>query len=90
MFHHPAPYILKNLQLILKCVFLNHLKLIKLAVSLGSTESLAEHPASMTHAGVELEHREAMNITDKLIRLSIGVENVYDLENVIGEALNHV
>lgn len=70
--------------------FLNHLKLIKLAVSLGSTESLAEHPASMTHAGVELEHREAMNITDKLIRLSIGVENVYDLENVIGEALNHV
>lgn len=70
--------------------FLNNLKLVKLAVSLGSTESLAEHPATMTHAGVDPMHREAMNITDKLIRLSIGVENVYDLENVIGEALNCV
>jgi methionine-gamma-lyase len=70
--------------------FLNSLKLVKLAVSLGSTESLAEHPATMTHAGVEREHREAMNITDKLIRLSIGVENVYDLENDIGHALTSV
>jgi len=70
--------------------FLNGLKLVKLAVSLGSTESLAEHPATMTHAGVEPQHREAMNITDKLIRLSIGVENVYDLENDIGKALSGV
>ncbi|MBX7045468.1 MAG: cystathionine gamma-synthase family protein [Ignavibacteria bacterium] len=70
--------------------FLNNLKLMKLAVSLGSTESLAEHPATMTHAGVEPHHRAAMNITEKLIRLSIGVENVYDLENDIGNALSKV
>ena len=47
--------------------FLNNLKLIQLAVSLGSTESLAEHPASMTHAGIEETHRKEMGITDKLI-----------------------
>lgn len=67
--------------------FLNALKLIKLAVSLGSTESLAQHPATMTHAGVDPEHREAMSITDKLVRLSVGVENsddlIYDLEQAL-------
>ena len=46
--------------------FLNHLKMIQLAVSLGSTESLAEHPASMTHAGIEPSHRIEMGITDNL------------------------
>lgn len=59
--------------------FLNSLKLVKLAVSLGSTESLAEHPATMTHAGVEPHHREKMHITEKLIRLSVGVENYNDI-----------
>ncbi|HKP95676.1 MAG TPA: cystathionine gamma-synthase family protein [Fibrobacteria bacterium] len=67
--------------------FLNRLKLIKLAVSLGSTESLAEHPATMTHIGVEEHHRAQMNITDKLIRLSIGVENHEDIIWDIGQAL---
>jgi methionine-gamma-lyase len=70
--------------------FLNHLRLIKLAVSLGSTESLAEHPASMTHAGIEKAHREEMGITDKLVRLSIGVENVDDLIWDIDQALEKV
>lgn len=60
-------------------VFLNHLKLVKLAVSLGSTESLAQHPASMTHAGVAPEDKLAFGITDNLVRLSVGVENVEDL-----------
>jgi len=67
--------------------FLNNLKLIKLAVSLGGTESLAEHPITMTHAGVDPEHRKRMGITDKLIRLSIGVENYKDLINDIQQAL---
>jgi methionine-gamma-lyase len=70
--------------------FLNHLKLIKLAVSLGSTESLAEHPATMTHAGVAVEEREAFGITEKLVRLSIGVENYKDLIHDIGQALDQV
>ena len=59
--------------------FMNHLKLIKLAVSLGSTESLVQHPATMTHAGVPLAEKAALNITDKLVRLSVGVEHVGDL-----------
>ncbi len=67
--------------------FLNHLKLIKLAVSLGSTESLAEHPASMTHAGVDPEVKAQMGISDSLVRLSIGVENSQDLIWDIKQAL---
>lgn len=59
--------------------FLNQLNLIKMAVSLGSTESLAQHPASMTHAGVHPIMKQQMGITDNLIRLSIGIENVNDL-----------
>ena len=59
--------------------FLDSLKLIKLAVSLGGTESLAEHPQTMTHADVNPEDKKAMNITAKLVRLSIGVENHEDL-----------
>ncbi|MBP2832753.1 cystathionine gamma-synthase family protein [Aquimarina sp. U1-2] len=69
--------------------FLNHLRLMKLAVSLGSTESLAEHPKSMTHAGVDPEQCKKMNITDQLVRLSIGVEHpddlVWDLEQALAK-----
>ncbi len=70
--------------------FLNNLKLIKLAVSLGSTESLAEHPATMTHCDVPDTEKIEMNITDKLIRLSVGVENYEDLIEDIAQALEHV
>ncbi len=70
--------------------FLNNLKLIQLAVSLGSTESLAEHPASMTHAGIEDAHRLEMGITDKLIRISVGVENYNDILWDIEQALEEV
>lgn len=59
--------------------FLNKLRLFRLAVSLGSTESLAQHPASMTHAGVDKELRNELGISDKLVRLSVGVENARDL-----------
>lgn len=67
--------------------FLNKLKLIKLAVSLGGTESLAEHPQTMTHADVNPEEKVAMNITEKLVRLSIGVEHYSDLIRDIDQAL---
>lgn len=70
--------------------FLDNLKLIKLAVSLGGTESLAEHPQTMTHADVDPEDKEAMNITEKLVRLSIGVENYEDLISDIGQALDKI
>ena len=66
--------------------FLNRLKLFKLAVSLGSTESLAEHPATMTHVDIPPADKQKMNITEKLIRLSIGVENVQDLISDLNQA----
>lgn len=70
--------------------FLDNLKLMKLAVSLGGTESLAEHPQTMTHADVNPDEKEAMNITEKLVRLSIGVENYKDLISDINQALNSI
>lgn len=70
--------------------FLNSLKLIKLAVSLGSTESLVEHPYTMTHADVPQEDKNAMNITPALIRLSVGVEHHEDVIADIQQALGHV
>lgn len=69
---------------------LNSLKLIKLAVSLGGTESLAQHPMTMTHAGVDPDQREKMNITDKTIRISIGVEDPKDLIWDLEQALDKV
>ena len=69
---------------------MNALKLIKLAVSLGSTESLAEHPATMTHAGVDPEHKKSMSISEKLIRLSVGVEHYTDIIWDIEQALENV
>lgn len=59
--------------------YIESLKLFSLAVSLGGVESLACHPASMTHASVPKEIREQMGISDRLIRLSVGIENYEDL-----------
>ena len=70
--------------------FLNNLSLIKLAVSLGSTESLAQHPKTMTHAGVDEQHLEEMEITDSLIRLSVGVENYEDIIWDITQSLDKI
>jgi len=70
--------------------FLNSLKLFKLAVSLGSTESLAQHPASMTHAGLDPQTKANLGINDQLIRLSIGVENPHDLISDISNAFNAI
>ena len=60
----------------------------KLAVSLGSTESLAQHPASMTHIGLDPKLKERIGITEGLVRLSVGVENVEDLICDISTALD--
>ncbi len=70
--------------------FLDSLKLIKLAVSLGGTESLAEHPQTMTHADVPMEDKKVMFISEKLIRLSVGVENYEDLITDIRQALEQI
>jgi len=70
--------------------FLNALKLVKLAVSLGSTESLAEHPATMTHVGVDPVEREKLGITGGLVRLSVGVEHPEDLIWDLKQALEVV
>ncbi len=70
--------------------FLNSLHLVKLAVSLGSTESLAQHPRSMTHAGVAPETCEKMGISAALVRLSVGVEHPADLIADLAQALAHV
>mgnify|MGYP005609309257 FL=1 len=70
--------------------FLNNLKLIKLAVSLGSTESLAEHPATMTHADVSQVEKDKLGISEKLVRISVGVEYYEDLIFDIERALSVV
>ncbi len=70
--------------------FLDNLKLIKLAVSLGGTESLAEHPYTMTHADVPQNIKNELSLTEKMIRLSIGVEYYQDIISDIEQALKKV
>ncbi len=70
--------------------FLNSLELIHLAVSLGGTESLAEHPATMTHSDIEPDEQRRMGITDNMVRLSIGVENKKDLVEDLKQAFEQV
>lgn len=70
--------------------FLNNLELFHLAVSLGGTESLAEHPATMTHSDIPVEEQRRMGISDQMVRLSIGVENYEDLIADIKQALETV
>ncbi|KAM8805844.1 cystathionine gamma-lyase-like [Eudromia elegans] len=67
--------------------FLTSLKVITLADSLGGFESLAEHPATMTHASVPKEDREVLGISDTLIRLSVGLEDKEDLLEDLDQAL---
>ena len=67
--------------------FFSSLKLIALAESLGDIESLVCHPASMTHASIPYEIRQKVGITDGLIRLSIGIENIDDLLADLDQAI---
>jgi methionine-gamma-lyase len=70
--------------------FLNNLKLIAIATSLGGVESIAQHSASMTNANTPKEIREKAGITDGLIRLSVGIENADDLIADLSRALDAV
>lgn len=68
--------------------FIDALQMVHLAVSLGSTESLVQHPASMTHAGVDPEDKKRHDITDSLVRLSVGVEDPDDIIADLATALD--
>jgi methionine-gamma-lyase len=70
--------------------FLDNLKVMKLAVSLGSTESLAQHPAAMTHSGLSPEAKKSSGVSDDLVRISIGIENADDLIWDLKQALDQV
>lgn len=70
--------------------FLDNLKLVKLAVSLGGTESLACHPYSMTHADVNIDTKIKMGMGESLVRLSIGIEDSDDLINDIISSLDSI
>jgi cystathionine beta-lyase/cystathionine gamma-synthase len=69
---------------------LNHVKVFALAESLGGVESLIEHPSSMTHASIPKEERERIGVTESLVRLSVGIEDVEDLVTDLSQALEHV
>lgn len=68
--------------------FMNQLKMCTRTVSLGTVDSLLSHPASMTHYGVAKEEREKYGITDGLIRMNVGIENIEDIIADLSQALN--
>ena len=68
--------------------FLENIEIFTLAESLGGVESLIEHPAIMTHASIEKKIREELGISDTLIRLSVGIEDVNDLKESLDKALS--
>ena len=67
--------------------FINRMKLFSIAVSLGDAESLIQHPASMTHSPYTQEERLEAGISDTLIRISVGLENVQDLIDDLTQSL---
>jgi methionine-gamma-lyase len=69
---------------------MNSVKVATLAVSLGGVETLIEHPASMTHAGMSAEERRAAGFTEGLVRYSVGIEDVEDLIADLRQALDAV
>jgi len=71
-------------------VFLNHVTLCALAESLGGVETLISHPATMTHASVPPERRQAIGLTDDMVRISVGLEDLDDLLDDLTQALDRV
>jgi len=67
--------------------FMNKLNMCIRTVSLGTVDTLLSHPASMTHYGVGKEEREKYGITDGLIRMNVGIENLQDIINDLEQAL---
>jgi cystathionine beta-lyase/cystathionine gamma-synthase len=67
--------------------FLNNLAIFTLAESLGGVESLIEHPGIMTHASIDKKIRDDLGITDGLLRLSVGIEDIEDIINSLTRAL---
>ena len=70
--------------------FLSHLKIFTLAESLGGVESLIEHPAIMTHASIDKKIRDSLGISDSLLRLSVGIEDVEDIIDDLNQALDTI
>jgi len=68
--------------------FLDRVRLCSLAESLGGVETLISHPETMTHASVPADHREALGITDGLVRISAGIEDIDDLRDDLSQALD--
>ncbi len=68
--------------------FVNRLRLVRIAVSLGDPESLIQHPATMTHAGYSKEDRARFGLSEGLLRLSVGLENIDDILEDLEQALN--
>jgi len=69
---------------------LNNVRLMALAESLGGVETLISHPATMTHASVPADRREQIGITDDLVRISVGIEDVDDLKEDLQQALARI
>ena len=70
--------------------FLSNLKIFTLAESLGGVESLIEHPAIMTHASIDKKIRDSLGISDSLLRLSVGIEDVEDIIEDLKQALETI
>jgi cystathionine beta-lyase/cystathionine gamma-synthase len=69
---------------------LNSVELMALAESLGGVETLISHPATMTHASVPPERRAQIGITDDMVRVSVGIEDVDDLRDDLTQALDRI
>jgi cystathionine gamma-lyase/cystathionine beta-lyase/cystathionine gamma-lyase/homocysteine desulfhydrase len=69
---------------------LNNVRLMALAESLGGVETLISHPATMTHASVPPERRRQIGLTDDMVRVSVGIEDVDDLKDDLTQALEHI
>jgi len=71
-------------------LLMNNVKLALLAVSLGGIETLIQHPASMTHSKLSAESKRAAGITDELVRLSVGIENIEDIIGDLDQAFEKI